>query len=239
MAYKWQRDGQGTGRGRGRRGWGGVSRQLAGARGPAPAISSAVIKAGAAPPSPPASPHPGPPPVPPAIGSASDFNHGRGFLWRAARAASCLFRLLNSSQTRRCHPSRERGSDTAWRPPGPGLPPLPPASRSPTRMAGGRAWPFPRCWHRLDLRHPTCTASSRPPKPPVGFPALTLLQIQGPQHSPGVPLELPEPWGGSVVSQPHPSVFGSPTLRSLYGAQSSRVDQSCPHHILPAPGARC
>lgn len=61
MAYKWQRDGQGTGRGRGRRGWGGVSRQLAGARGPAPAISSAVIKAGAAPPAPPDSPPPSPP----------------------------------------------------------------------------------------------------------------------------------------------------------------------------------
>lgn len=143
MANKWQRDGQGTGRGWGRSGgWGGGGEFPGNSKGlgaPAAAISSTVIKAGAVPPQP---PRPSPPPS--AIGPASDFNHGRGFLWRAARAASCLFRLLNSSQTRRCHPSWKRSSDTAWRPPGPGLLPLPPASGSVTCMADQQTRRTPR-----------------------------------------------------------------------------------------------
>lgn len=170
---------------------------------PAPAISSAVIKAGAA--------HPPHPPF--AIGPASDFNHGRGFLWRAARAASCLFRLLNSSQTRRCHPSWERGSDTAWRPPGHGLPSPPPASRFPDPQGRLAARRSPLL--HLTARHrrgPTCLHPPDPSAPPaVGLPA------------------CPFPSSG-VLS----TVLGSP-----WSSQSHGVCHLCPHHIPPAPGPRC
>lgn len=138
-----------------------------------------------------------------------------------ARAASCLFRLLNSSQTRRCHPA------------GSGARPLPgdrPGTADPLPGPAGTVLPallpLPAsrrltAWHRHRPTLPSSFPSSHPAPPHPGLTA----QLRDLQHSPGGSLQLPDLWSRSVWCLLYPSSSRTLVRGSLCSAQCSRVDK--------------
>lgn len=221
----------GDGQGPGEAGEGGVSRQLAGAGAPAPAISSSVIKAGAAPPS-----------LPPLSGphqtliTAAGF-YGERFGPLPASSASLTLRkhgaaIPAGSGPGHCLETARARPPTSTSLPEPAIGPYRHRLGARTRPARSAPEPAP------DRQYPPRPGARSRPARSASEPA---PRCTAPAAAPALPLwlwlsKLPCCWPWGSVPAPSPAPASLAQSWGLLAVQSPGVGQVCPLEVSPPPG---